>query len=1712
MKGKVTCSSCGWSWNKSDSSQKDMYICHECGRDNSNNMKNGGWLDNIPQAQDGEVLYTPPKSQYKRLYGHASEAGIGENENMRIDPNTGYSYFPQETSLSQEKEVPNSPWNVSRFLFDPFIRNVSQGIHNAKYNNKGEYIDSPGDVIEQGYLTSGMSRRERYDAAKKDITSYYKEDLKQNDDTVEKNVDNTMDLVRKMRRAEEMMQRQNETYKNFQNPEEVFKKAVGFYGDDNEINPSEAKRAYKMFQKTWRGTSGKEARQNSREELKKAKEAFKLSKEQMRKGLPKPDPNYVPEDFANGGILKNGGWLDNYNDYEVSAPEGFEGDGYSNVGRNYSPAWGGQFKEGGIIPNAQNGWLEKIDNVLSAPARAATYAVEAGAHAIGARKAPPKYEDPSDGLGIDEKEHPYLKLATDIVLDPTNLLGVGAISKIGKLAKGVKTVQKTKNVLQPAVKTAFDAATKAGKASGAITWGRNLGKQHKAFFKEYDVLLKNLYKPEVVEQALKLGAKDAIGATAIINDLIKQHPEKKEEILKNYKNITKQNTNKNPKQEVVAKDKKPKDKKPEYTLQEKYNYDPGYRALKEYVKVYDTPEVKQLQNNLHPEGLVTGNTDLYSELPTIRPTAKNAKSYKVKETVQGKYAPSTVEYEVTDPRNINMNDLGPGNTRVVTPEYQMGGNVYPVNYVPQAQKGKKAKKVFKKELEDDVDDFLGNPQERARYMSETNPDEAPSDSMRHSFAGRYTQDAIAKKFGNGVIGNIAGLIGSNAMGAAHELSTLSKDKRDWSTKLRESGEDMFNNAVGSVIGALPYMDEKAKDDMMRKMVYGNLLPDGYVSTPEGVKKGLSSNIYFKNDRGQVKRNYAMGGSLPGSPGFTYARTIEPAPDNGPYAKKTMASAQNGKNLNPYTYPKPDHYSRMNPFVFQDPQHGIFIGGVNPTYSTKDFSIGASAVGVGNKDFVNPLVDYGIRGSYSPMENLHLTGSVSKNNIGAGLNYRFENGGEMSYYQHGLDWKPKGMENGGWLGKYEQAQKGAQTSKSKPAVKFDPKQFAKDFNLNLTPQQRALKASTDKEAQSEDYRRWVSSDEYKKAVKAQKIAEDKATIAQRKANIAKSDKAKLNQWSTDVLKPSNWTRENLADAAAGLGDKARLFPDDPDSFIDEWLNPGVMIGGMAQSLGEAPLQAKETDSYLPYVTAIGAPLLTGALEGLGANTTKQFVNNLINPFNIVPGYKTAEKFAMKKAKDVLFDATSYGRLLNKKIGNQVGIAKSLINDPNVKLQKPLFLTSKDEVYQNINKGAGVLEDRISRKIMDLQSPEGMSRLVNQEKEYLEGIGFTGDISEQALKNANARIEELEYMEIFGNKNKNFVERFKQDDFVPSYIPLIHPTRKPTISQAMKATDIPDVNAYYQSPPQLELTKDLIGIDVPPSALNPYTISSTRYYQLGEKPAFGQLALGQGMADAADTADHEINHALQRDRVLKIDNDLKDLQMDYQKNLSEDEIKDYLYFAYGSGGQESSAFLADFRKQMLDNGLINHIYEPISPEKVAEAVTYFKQNPNKIVTVKPTGLRAHSKARIANFVRPNQKNFELLSKSLNKLPTVVPGAIGLGAASQLNNEEEVPEYKQGGIIKDDMGQWAHPGEITEIGSNNITMQGVPYDVLGISDTGDTKLMKPGKNYKFKGKKVTEFPMAKNGVNQQDEKTFEQLDQLTNFTNYNKPQPGGWLNKYN
>lgn len=83
--------------------------------------------------------------------------------------------------------------------------------------------------------------------------------------------------------------------------------------------------------------------------------------------------------------------------------------------------------------------------------------------------------------------------------------------------------------------------------------------------------------------------------------------------------------------------------------------------------------------------------------------------------------------------------------------------------------------------------------------------------------------------------------------------------------------------------------------------------------------------------------------------------------------------------------------------------------------------------------------------------------------------------------------------------------------------------------------------------------------------------------------------------------------------------------------------------------------------------------------------------------------------------------------------------------------------------------------------------------------------------------------------------------------------------------------------------------------------------------------------------------------------------------------------------------------------------------------------------------------------------------------------------------IREAKEIPKridpFKYDTIV-DPRGQWDHPGQITKIPSNNITMKGVPYPVLGIDNEDNQQMMYPGMDYTFPGQSVTEYPMAQNG----------------------------------
>jgi hypothetical protein len=67
----------------------------------------------------------------------------------------------------------------------------------------------------------------------------------------------------------------------------------------------------------------------------------------------------------------------------------------------------------------------------------------------------------------------------------------------------------------------------------------------------------------------------------------------------------------------------------------------------------------------------------------------------------------------------------------------------------------------------------------------------------------------------------------------------------------------------------------------------------------------------------------------------------------------------------------------------------------------------------------------------------------------------------------------------------------------------------------------------------------------------------------------------------------------------------------------------------------------------------------------------------------------------------------------------------------------------------------------------------------------------------------------------------------------------------------------------------------------------------------------------------------------------------------------------------------------------------------------------------------------------------------------------------------------------FIVDPRGQWAHPGKLTRIPSNDITMEGVNYPVWAQPNVGPGMLMEPGKDYNFPGADyVDEYPQMKKG----------------------------------
>jgi hypothetical protein len=115
----------------------------------------------------------------------------------------------------------------------------------------------------------------------------------------------------------------------------------------------------------------------------------------------------------------------------------------------------------------------------------------------------------------------------------------------------------------------------------------------------------------------------------------------------------------------------------------------------------------------------------------------------------------------------------------------------------------------------------------------------------------------------------------------------------------------------------------------------------------------------------------------------------------------------------------------------------------------------------------------------------------------------------------------------------------------------------------------------------------------------KREEEKREIESRRQaeNVIDSGKGKftLPTGETKDYSKMNFREKSYVKGEA-LKNRGRAFPDE-NSIVDD-LNPLNWIGSMAGNMSQAPYVAQQTDSYIPYVTAIAEPLIMGRVMGSG----------------------------------------------------------------------------------------------------------------------------------------------------------------------------------------------------------------------------------------------------------------------------------------------------------------------------------------------------------------------------------------------------------------------------------------------------------------------------------------------------------------------------------
>jgi GH24 family phage-related lysozyme (muramidase) len=252
-----------------------------------------------------------------------------------------------------------------------------------------------------------------------------------------------------------------------------------------------------------------------------------------------------------------------------------------------------------------------------------------------------------------------------------------------------------------------------------------------------------------------------------------------------------------------------------------------------------------------------------------------------------------------------------------------------------------------------------------------------------------------------------------------------------------------------------------------------------------------------------------------------------------------------------------------------------------------------------------------------------------------------------------------------------------------------------------------------------------------------------------------------------------------------------------------------------------------------------------------------------------------------------------------------------------------------------------------------------------------------------------------------------------------------------------------------------------------------------------PKEKKIGLIHGIPFKKSLSDEQVNVILENDLKEKHDSMNDFLQENY--NMTANDLSDTKRYALLDLQYNSRKGLKAFPK------FVDAVVKGDYNTQLQEYKRTFKEKGR----IKPLKLR--NETYLKNYVIPSVSEDIVTERIKSGKLQFTPDMESIQERAEKIVDER---FAKGGTVKhDNLGYWNPDnwGEVVEINSPNITMRNVNVPLLGISDEGDTKMMTPGKDYKFKGKKVKEYPVAKYGINE--------LYQLQDFSN----KPSNWLQKY-